>query len=156
MRSKLIGLAIAVVCIGAVPAAANLWVDIDIHATELELSDNLDGTYDGVATESTAASVTSYLDAYIIDGFTADDHVRYTMAAGDLVFNLTFSQSGGIWSAIGDLSLKDATSAVVVKGDFTSTSVAYVDAVDDSLEVKGVLVTPTGDDSILQTTGSWT
>lgn len=153
-RRLLVVLSFAVLCLSSAPAMAGLMIDVDIHSTELQLSDNGDGTYAGLGTESTSSA----LEAYIVkDGWIITQQTSIAaLSTGDMVFDLTFSQSGGVWTAVGDLSLKDNTGAVVIKGDVSASSVKYIGIGDDSIEIRGYLSTPSGDPSILQTTGSWT
>lgn len=154
MKTRRLIVGLAILCISGTPVMADLSVDIDIHGTLLTLTDIGGGQYSGLGEEGPGST----LDAYIVqDGFTILQQTQINpLAVDDLVFNLTFTGAGESWMAIGDLSLKDTSGNVVLKGDIVGAGIDYVDGTDNSLEIRGVMVTPAGDDSILQTSGAWT
>ena len=162
MKTKLLIISLAVLCLSAAPVMADIDRSIyfDIHATELSLSDNSDTTYSG----SGIASSTSTVDAYLLqDGFIILDQALVSPLTSSMFdFDLTFAGSGENWTANGDITLQD-TVGDAVKADIDADDISIVSypgpfpgTTDYELVIKGRLSTQATEQSILLTSGAWT
>lgn len=135
----LLVVSLATLCLSAAPARADLQVYIDIDGTKMTVDGDADEATVTLYQESEGALKAPTIDAWLQDGDTSADLDVATIDNGTfngLSLTLDFLESGGVWSAIGDLTLTDLTGFTKVAATFTSS---YVTVHGDDLDIEGSL-----------------
>ena len=161
MKMKFLVLGVAVLCFGAGPAIADLYLDVDIAYTEMTITPTGPGTasVDITDTDWGNIGVFVYDDAGtsgIADDILMDQAYIYNMGLNnfDALLNLTFTQAASeLWSASGTVTVRDTTFSDVIAGEFTSTRIVIPSSSTD-LYVHGRL-RPIAPSTSLLTTSPW-
>ncbi len=127
---------IAALCLSAAPAMADLQVYIDIDGTKMTVDGD---TNQGTIELNNGGFKAPTIDAWLQDGQTSAPLDLATIDNGTfdgLSVALQFVESGGVWSASGDLTLTDITGVTKVAATFSSFSVTIH---GDDLDIEGAL-----------------
>ena len=127
MKTKLLVLGIVVLCFGAGPAVADLYLDVDVSFTNMTITPTGAGMASVAISDSDYSSVAAYLWDDAGTSGSADDILMdeaYIMGGSyfDALLNLTFTRAASeVWSASGPVIVRDTTFSDVIAGNFTST-----------------------------------
>jgi len=156
LRTRLLVISLAALCVGVAPAMADLAVVIDSSETMLTIdskASQFDLTALGTARDSGSrmtAQVQDTVTTNTLDGIRIDG---YSMSLG-----FHFLGAGNAYTANGSFKLGDvsATTTWDMEADFTSSSVALVTVGGEKrLEIQGSLSPISGNPSILMGSEPW-
>lgn len=159
MKTKFLVLGVAVLCFGAGPAVADLYLDVDVSFTSMTITPAGLGTASVAIGDSDFSSVAAYLWDDAGTSGSADDVLMdeaYILGGAnfDALLNLTFLQAASeAWSASGTVTVRDTTFSDVIAGNFTSTRIE-IPSTSTDLYVHGRL-SPIAPSTSILTTSPW-